>query len=89
MDLDQEKAYDRVHPLYLKKILLRFKFPFTLIDSLDVSESGSAMGGLLLSWLSRLEKFHQMLLFYPTYLQYPKRFLLLIVVYYGFYYFCR
>lgn len=32
--LDQEKAYDRVHPLYLHKILVTFGFPSKLINSL-------------------------------------------------------
>ncbi|KAG1180285.1 hypothetical protein G6F36_010434 [Rhizopus arrhizus] len=32
--LDQEKAYDRVHHSYLKKVLLKFGFPPTLVNSL-------------------------------------------------------
>jgi hypothetical protein len=31
---DQEKAYDRVHPEYLTKTLLRFGFPISLVKSL-------------------------------------------------------
>ena len=32
--LDQEKAYDRVHPDYLRQVLLRFKFPPTIVQSI-------------------------------------------------------
>ncbi|KAG0934661.1 hypothetical protein G6F30_009715 [Rhizopus arrhizus] len=32
--LDQEKAYDRVHPDYLRQVLLRFGFPQTFVDSI-------------------------------------------------------
>ncbi|KAG1546419.1 hypothetical protein G6F46_009806 [Rhizopus delemar] len=32
--LDQEKAYDRVHPQYLKACLERFEFPSTLVTSI-------------------------------------------------------
>ncbi|KAG1540333.1 hypothetical protein G6F49_012159 [Rhizopus delemar] len=32
--LDQEKAYDRVHPDYLKKVMLKFGFPSSLVSTL-------------------------------------------------------
>ena len=32
--LDQEKAYDRVHPSYLRRVLQRFNFPLPLINTI-------------------------------------------------------
>lgn len=33
--LDQEKAYDRIHPEYLSRVLSHFGCPSSLISSLD------------------------------------------------------
>lgn len=33
--LDQEKAYDRIHPLYLKKVMERFNFPAQFNDTIQ------------------------------------------------------
>ncbi|KAG1585510.1 hypothetical protein G6F46_014848 [Rhizopus delemar] len=33
--LDQEKAYDRVHPMYLRQVMLAFGFPPSLVHSLE------------------------------------------------------
>lgn len=32
--LDQEKAYDRVHPDYLRRVLLHFGFPPSIVQSI-------------------------------------------------------
>ncbi|KAG2195513.1 hypothetical protein INT47_002709 [Mucor saturninus] len=34
--LDQEKTYDLVHPDYLRVVLLRFGYPLTVIDCIDL-----------------------------------------------------
>ncbi|KAG0735118.1 hypothetical protein G6F23_011822 [Rhizopus arrhizus] len=41
--LDQEKAYDRVHPLYLCQTMLAFSFPPSLIHSLESIFFGNAV----------------------------------------------
>ena len=32
--LDQEKAYDQVHPSYLRAVMLKFGFPLVLVSSI-------------------------------------------------------
>ncbi|KAG1436851.1 hypothetical protein G6F55_014154 [Rhizopus delemar] len=32
--LDQEKAYDRVHPEYLRQVMLQFGFPPSLVSTI-------------------------------------------------------
>jgi hypothetical protein len=41
--LDQEKAYDRVHPLYLRQTMLAFGFPPSLVYSLESLFFGNAV----------------------------------------------
>ncbi|KAG1149858.1 hypothetical protein G6F37_011330 [Rhizopus arrhizus] len=41
--LDQEKAYDRVHPMYLRQTMLAFGFPPSLVHSLESLFFGNAV----------------------------------------------
>ncbi|KAG1029226.1 hypothetical protein G6F43_014018 [Rhizopus delemar] len=41
--LDQEKAYDRVHPMYLRQVMLAFGFPPSLVHSLENLFFGNAV----------------------------------------------
>ncbi|KAG2193794.1 hypothetical protein INT47_009936 [Mucor saturninus] len=49
--LDQEKAYDRGHPDYLRKVLLRFGFPLTLVDCLGTLFFGTEISISINGWL--------------------------------------
>ncbi|KAG2194762.1 hypothetical protein INT47_012064 [Mucor saturninus] len=49
--LDQEKAYDRVHPDYLRKVLLRFGFPLTLVDCLGTLFFSTEISISINGWL--------------------------------------
>ncbi|KAG1152986.1 hypothetical protein G6F37_000053 [Rhizopus arrhizus] len=42
-DIDQEMAYDRVHPLYLRQTMLAFGFPPSLVHSLESLFFGNAV----------------------------------------------
>ncbi|KAG2191927.1 hypothetical protein INT47_007552 [Mucor saturninus] len=48
--LDQEKAYDRVHPDYLRKVIFRFGFPLTLVDSLGTLFFGTEISISMNGW---------------------------------------
>lgn len=49
--LDQEKAYDRVHPEYLRRVLHHFGFPPTLINSLSSLFFGTKIHVSINGWL--------------------------------------
>lgn len=49
--LDQEKAYDRVHPAYLRQVLLHFGFPTTLVSSLCKLFFGTQIHISINGWL--------------------------------------
>ncbi|CDS11845.1 hypothetical protein LRAMOSA11489 [Lichtheimia ramosa] len=49
--LDQEKAYDRVHPDYLQRVLLHFGFPDSLVTSLCKLFFGTRIHVSINGWL--------------------------------------
>jgi hypothetical protein len=49
--LDQEKAYDRVHPEYLRRVLLRFGFPAGLVSCLSSLFFGTQISVSVNGWL--------------------------------------
>jgi hypothetical protein len=49
--LDQEKAYDRVHPEYLRRVLLRFGFPASLVNCLSSLFFGTQISVSINGWL--------------------------------------
>jgi hypothetical protein len=49
--LDQEKAYDRVHPEYLRRVLLRFGFPSGLVGCLSSLFFGTQISVSINGWL--------------------------------------
>lgn len=48
---DQEKAYDRVHPEYLARVLLHFGFPVTLVKSLHTLFFSTRISRSINGWL--------------------------------------
>jgi hypothetical protein len=49
--LDQEKAYDRVHPTYVRQVLLRFGFPSSLVSCLCSLFFGTQISLSINGWL--------------------------------------
>ncbi|CAO3611948.1 unnamed protein product [Mucor hiemalis] len=49
--LDQEKAYDRVHPEYLRRVMLRFGFPSGLVSCLCSLFFGTRISLSINGWL--------------------------------------
>ncbi|CEP17054.1 hypothetical protein [Parasitella parasitica] len=49
--LDQEKAHDRVHPEYLRRVLLRFGFPAALVSCLSSLFFGTKINVSINGWL--------------------------------------
>ena len=50
--LDQEKAYDRVHPRYLELVMLRFGFPSSLVSCLGSLFFGTKISVSINGWLA-------------------------------------
>lgn len=50
--LDQEKAYNRVHPDYLRSVMLHMGFPSVLVDSLTALFFGTSIHLSINDWLS-------------------------------------
>lgn len=51
--LDQEKAYDRVHPRYLELVMLRFGFPSSLVSCLGSLFFGTKISVSINGWLAK------------------------------------
>lgn len=51
--IDQEKAYDRVHPLYLSKVLQKFGFPTQLVETIDQLFYQTQVSLSINGWLSQ------------------------------------
>ncbi|CEP09910.1 hypothetical protein, partial, partial [Parasitella parasitica] len=49
--VNQEKAYDRVHPEYLRRVLLRFGFPAGLVSCLSSLFFGTKINVSISGWL--------------------------------------